>query len=330
MKKIYPYLATIPIVVFALFPPTVVRIPMAPPATWMWMAMAAGFLGFCALYTKALVVTRLAIAYLFISCFFSKGPAVSFNAYIPIAVMAWYYIMCTKVTDWTPLIKSLKVIILLNLILLFLQRIGHEPLFNFGFEKTLLFGSVGNPMQLKSFLIIATAILIGLTKPKILKNKIVLMCAIVLTFVLLLDYAIYHKALKHFLYARGPVWLKTMQLTLRRPFFGWGLGQFKIVFPALASGHFTAEGAWMSPHNCWLQIGFEAGMIGLGLIAGLYLYLLKLIRRIDPFLFFALLIIGLDMSVHFPTRQPQCIFMILAFVAHCARKVKESIWLFQK
>ena len=283
-----------------------------------------------AMHSKTLTITRLAIAYLFISCFFSVGPAVSFNAYIPIAVMAWYYIMCTKVTDWTPLVKSLKVIILLNLILLFLQRIGHEPLFNFGFEKTMLFGSVGNPMQLKSFLIIAIAILIGLTKPKILKNKIVLLISIAVAFALLLDYALYHKALKHFLYARGPVWLKTMQMTLKHPFFGWGLGQYKIVFPALASGHFTAEGAWTAAHNCWLQLGLEAGLIGLGLIAGLYLYLLKQIRRIDPFLFFALLIIGLDMCVHFPTRQTQCIFMILAFVAHCERKVKESRWLLQK
>lgn len=209
-----------------------------------------------------------------------------------------------------------------------MQKIGKDSLCNFGLNDAFVcWGSVGNPMQLKSFFIITCAVLIALTKPKILRNKKVLFGLGVIGIAWLMRYFISHKTFHYFLYARGSVWLATLKLMLKHPFFGWGPGEYKIIFPAVARGGFESEGIWRTAHNCWLQMGFEIGSFGLSLVAGLFIYLLVRLLKIDLYLFFGLAVIALDMSVHFPTRQIQCVFIMIMFLAHCEQKIKEKrLW----
>jgi len=325
MQKLYPYLIAVWIMIFALFPAIEISVPMTENKAIVWLWLISAALGLYTLFFEINIFAKLTIAYLFIDCFFSSAPYLSFTLYIWMVVCAYFYALCARIENWTPVIRTLQIVILLNLILLFMQAIGKDSLVNFGLGKNITsYGNIGNPMQFKSFFIIASTTLIALTKPKILKNKkifkilsIALPCAITI-------YLIKHNSWHYFLYARGPVWLKTLQLSMQRPFVGWGPGMYKIIFPALAHGRFEAEGVWRTAHNCWLQMLFEIGIIGTSFIAGLFISFLIFLRKIDLYLFFGLIIIGLDMLAHFPTRQISCIFLMLMFVAHCDQKIKEK------
>ena len=265
---------------------------------------------------KINVFVKAISVYLFVSCF-SAPPLISFPSYISIVPRIYFYILCTKIDDWKPIVRALITILVLNQLLLLIQWVGRDSLLNFGLKAASCAGTVGNSMQLKSLMIIATAVLIAITKPR--KRYVALA---VLIFLLTSGYATKHNIIQHFLYARGPVWLETFKLYLQHPIFGWGPAMFKTVFPSLVRGGFEAEGVWSITHNCWLQLLFETGAIGFALVSGFFMYLFVKLKKINLYLFFGLAIIALDMMVHFPTRQINCVPIMIVFLAFCERKIK--------
>ena len=53
--------------------------------------------------------------------------------------------------------------------------------------------------------------------------------------------------------------------------FGWGVGLFKESFPALSTEH----GQWLRAHNEYLQVWVEHGVIGLIIVSGFIVGILK-------------------------------------------------------
>lgn len=302
---------------FAVFPPIEIRLPMVSDSAWVWLVLISGCLGLWTIFTKVNVFVKAISAYLFISCFFSSAPLISFTAYITMVPLIYFYILCTKIDDWRPITHALIIILVLNQLLLLMQWAGRDSLLNFGLNAISCSGTVGNPMQLKSLMIIATAALIAITRPK---KRYVILAVIIL--LLTSGYATKHNIIQHFLYARGPVWLETFKLYLQHPIFGWGPGMFKTIFPALVRGTFDLEGVWRTTHNCWLQMLFEVGAVGFLLVSGYFICLFAKLKKIDLYLFFGLAVIALDMLVHFPTRQIQCVPIMIMFLAYCEREIK--------
>jgi hypothetical protein len=319
MQRLYSYLAIIPIIALAVFPPIELHMPLSDNKAWLWLFLISGCLGIYTLFTKINILVKLTAVYIFISCFFSAAPYLSFALYIPIVAWIYFYILCTKIRDWQPVRNALIVILSLNTLLSIMQAIGRDSLLNFGLSNPTCSGVVGNHMQQKSLLIIANAALLGLIRPK--KRYVVLTGAALF---LLLGYAAKHNVISHFLYARGAVWLDTLKLCIAHPFVGWGPGMFKMIFPTIGKGGYVAEGMWYTAHNCWLQMLFETGAIGFSLVAGYFIVLFKQTWEIDRYLFLGLIIIALDMMVHFPTRQIQTVPIMLMFLARCEQKIRES------
>jgi O-antigen ligase len=77
-------------------------------------------------------------------------------------------------------------------------------------------------------------------------------------------------------YNRLIVWERTLELCKMKPIKGWGLGQYKVSYAGIAKRFFpdtfqTAGGkgrSWIRVHNDYLQILFEQGIIGIGLLLG--------------------------------------------------------------
>jgi len=185
-----------------------------------------------------------------------------------------------------------------------------DRLLNFGLKNISSFGILGNPMMQVSFLMVILALLIQYKK--IYRYASLFLIAVVVIFAI--------PKLHYFTYARGDVWLKTFLLTLKHPFFGYGMGTFKGLFPVLATGRYTLEGThWMQAHNCWVQIPFEIGYLGLGILLAMIGIILFKNRKVALILCGAAIIAG-DMLIHFPTRMCQSLILIILFLAFCTKE----------
>ncbi len=134
---------------------------------------------------------------------------------------------------------------------------------------------------------------------------------------------------------RGPIWARALKASAVHPIMGYGIGTFQVVFPVLAEGIMTShpgpwtyewtEGdwiAWRKAHNCWLQILFETGLIGLFLFLGFVCTLFFKLWRHSKIETTAmpltgLVILGVNMTVHFPSRMLQTVIVMIAYLAFC-------------
>ncbi len=358
-KKAISYVAGLMMAVLSLVPPIDFKFPLTNNlGAWFWIVLIAGFFGIYTLFLKINIFVKLIAVYVFISCFFTHAPFISFTAYIPFIACVYFYILCTKIEDWSIVFKILQGVLLLNFLLVIMQSLGKECLLNFGLKAPTCFGVLGNPMQQGSLIILLSAFLISYNKLNIIPAiatvlmmfsptgsllalsagiyayiacvyKKIRLYSIVAIIVLLSYFIFKHNVLANFLYARGPVWEKTLYLSLVypfqhrqffTPFFGWGISTFHIIFPALAFGGFRAEGIWLSAHNCWLQILFELGILGFSIVCTYATYLFYKCRK-DATVLAGLTMVSTDMAIHFPTRMLQSVLIIIGFLAFCQWRI---------
>jgi len=67
---------------------------------------------------------------------------------------------------------------------------------------------------------------------------------------------------------RIAVWKETIRIWHDKHITGWGLGSFRHTFYRMAP-QFARDGHWTQTHNDWLQLLFEQGIVGLGIILSL-------------------------------------------------------------
>jgi len=78
---------------------------------------------------------------------------------------------------------------------------------------------------------------------------------------------------------RLAVYRATLELWSRQPIWGWGLGAFREVFPAVQPAGAVASATWWHAHNDWLELLATTGIIGAALVlAGLVVILTRLGR----------------------------------------------------
>lgn len=257
--------------------------------------------------------------------------------------------------------------------MLMMQIIGRDTLLNFGVSFN-CFGTVGQHMQAASFWTILSAVF-SLLNPYllILAVPVSLVCnsagaflsvgagilfyiwidwhkrmAIGVTLVLVAVFALWIVVTGKFNenvfneISRVKVWTRTVQMSVQRPGFGWGVGSYRYIFPAIgkvgATGEFGEPDTfksipWKTAHNCWLQFFFELGVVGGGGVIGYFCFLLLGLRRMlcraavrwkAVCGLSSLAAVGVNMAIHFPTRQISTVPLMIFIVAYLERLVRDG------
>jgi hypothetical protein len=312
LAPIMKNLALIPLVILSLFPRIDVglKIPFTDSNLWTWLVLLFIFAGVSVLLFRVHLAVKIISLVALFSCFLTTTPFISQFAYMEIVACLYFYILCLKITNWRKVANTLWILLGMNILLMVMQVFHKDSLLNFGGNAS--YGVVGNLMRLKSLLVIISAFLITLYKPKI--NKWLLAGLVALG----VAYFIQHRVSQTFMYARGPVWWETIKLSMKHPFIGWGIGSYKVIFHNIAKGTFTAEGAWMTAHNDFLQILFETGIIGLGVMVA---FMARLFSKARGAILLGLTLVTLSMLVHFPMRQISCVAMLIMYFSYLEKEL---------
>lgn len=350
--KPYTILSLIGIVFISLIPPIDLFLKNPPTDKWFWMVLIAGFLGVLTLFLRTNWFVRIIAVGGFINCFFSCGAYLSFTTYILLVMSCYFYIICSRIEDWELIFNALKSILILNIVMLFMQITGHDNLLNFGtpaltYHNTddTRIGIIGQHMQMSSFSVILSSLLMTVSPWVIIfpiivsilchsfwgilssvvggllylgfRNRTLALRLGLVFFILLFGYAIKNDKISQATAVSGrlPVWSKTIHFSNQHPFVGWGIGTYKNIFPQISH---TGAIPYAQAHNCWLEFAFEIGYLGLLFYLALFLSTAFRLFGVGAIsLFSGLAMIACDMIGHFPTRQIQCIPLIILFFAYC-------------
>lgn len=362
MKNLKAYIAGLMMCIMALLPPMYFQVK-APGEYWPWFVFISGFLGFYLFFIKVSYWIKTVGILGFISCFFSSAPVISFNAYFSLIAGCYFFLLCYRIDDYKPLFKMLQTVLFINIFIMLMQFMGKDVLLNFNVPVG-CYGSVGQHMQTASFSVILTSALISfhpiniffpllasmfcksvgglicfviglmvLIKSKVPKTSFIIM--LILAFIISSGWLVYSgKFIENTSLggARLGIWVELIRQSLINPIEGFGIGTFQHIFPALCKMSNVYEirhsMSWKTAHNCWLQIYYETGIIGLIFSISYFIYLFKklsdLIRRKifknqAIFCLAGLLMIVTNMMFHFPTRMIQCVLILIFFFAYCER-----------
>ena len=363
MKKKLAYAVAFIVSVFIMTPPWNISVTcQVNNLLWLWSVALAGLFIFSYIYTSAPLPIKLLVLYAFVGSFFSAAPYWSFMMTIPVIISAYFYVACREIEDFEIVQKMVQAAFLLICSFLIVQIAGYDTLYNFNRPQPMVIGTIGNPMIsatlitcLAPFLLTYRKLnIIPLCLIAIITNSAGMVAALAagITFYVIMKIkrrwlriaaigliigAVFASgapqyAAKRFKDGRGPIWKRTVELTLKRPWTGYGISAYQLVFPAM-SKDLTVLGIteeWnienikgtqvpaLRAHNDYLQIIFEMGFIGLLLFGAFMFWLIRLFKaRTDEAItaMTGLVIIGTLMLSHFPTRLFHVIPVILCFLA---------------
>lgn len=362
MKNIVAYIVGLCICTLGLLPPIDFAVT-APQENFPWIFLATAFAGFYLLFLKVNPIVKAIPIFGLVNCFFSAAPVLSFVAYFSLVACCYFYLLCTYIKNYTPIFEMLFCLLILNIVIFAMQFIGHDPLLNF--KNNICYGIAGQHMQSASFIVILTAALTPRLRPSVFFTFIAgFLChslgAFLCASVGLISFANsridFRKFLKLFVFLFGlfvvmmfvygkfeayfslgngrlGVWWSAFKLSLVHPIIGYGIGTFKVLFPVLGKmGIYTIP--WKTAHNCWIQIFFEMGLIGLSGAFFIFWYLITNLIKLTGRAIFnkqavccigGLLMIATNMLFHFPTRQLNCILIIIFFLSYAERVVNNGL-----
>lgn len=114
-------------------------------------------------------------------------------------------------------------------------------------------------------------------------------------------------------------WRRTVELTNERPWTGWGIGTYKVIFPVKGG---ISGIPWKTAHNDWLQFLFELGypmfvLLMVGVVGVSWRLMIRYNEIVCSRVLAGFSMIVVDMTVHFPARMIQSVLLILIFLAYC-------------
>lgn len=378
MKKYLGHIIALIVAIFILTPPWDIGVTcQVNNLLWLWSVALAGFFAFLYMNTSAPLPIKLLVIYAFIGSFFSAAPYWSFMMTIPTVISAYFYLACRNIEDFEPVQKAVQSAFFLICSFLVVQfAVGRDTLYNFNRPEPMIIGTIGNPMIsatlitcLAPFLLtykkiniiplcliaiithsagMVAALAAGIAFYSIMKIKGIwmksLITVIVIAVVCLSGAPQY--AAKRFKDGRGPIWKRTIKLTMKRPIVGWGISSYQLVFPAmshdLAVPLGTVNPGWeienlkgnqvpaLQAHNCWLQFWFELGTAGMILLLAFVVWLISLsfrTFRTDRTItaMTGLIILGVIMLFHFPTRLWYSVPVFLCYLAYYEILMKKEV-----
>lgn len=128
---------------------------------------------------------------------------------------------------------------------------------------------------------------------------------------------------------RLQTWKDTIHYANMKPWFGWGPGTYKFVFPQLTerSRHIgqAINLPYKSAHNFIAQLLFEVGYPLTFFILASIAWLIFVLWYLQKTMCLSgLAMIFTDGLVHFPDRMIQTVLLIILFIAFCERQVRDG------
>ncbi len=343
--KPYTITSFVLLVLLSLVPPIefVLKNPEHP--TWLWMIAIAAFFGMYTLFIKTDIFVKIIAIAGFLNCFFSVSPYISFTSYCSLILCCYFYICCTRIEDWSLVFKAAQSILLLNTLLLVLEFFHKDTLMDWGQNYINNYGILGHHMQMGSFAVIISALLLSFSKINIIfPLAVAVFCnsswsfisagigvfvyfstrdkkfAIYILVLIAILFGLYniksHKIQENLNHTSGriEVWEKSFELGNKRPLTGWGIGTYKEVFFPLS--RMTCV-PWKTAHNFIAELDFEVGHVFTAcLLFGLGWLAFALFQRKLWIVLSGLAMIFCDALVHFPDRMIQTVPIIIIFLAY--------------
>ena len=130
---------------------------------WLYMICAAGFFGFLLWKTNINIWLKVLSVFLFISCFFSQAPALSFNAYA-LCVFALYLLWALKHCDFKIVVRFIEAAFWFEVFLGILQMLGKDVLLSFSNRETVFMGTMMQYMRCASVILCMAPFLLWKSK----------------------------------------------------------------------------------------------------------------------------------------------------------------------
>jgi len=128
--------------------------------TWLYWFMVAALFGMYLLTRKLPVTLKILSVYLFLTCFVSQIPYVSFNAYILI-VATFYFFLIYKKCDYKIIFNMIAAAFWLQVFIVTMQLLGFDTLQSFDTHRHNVFlGTVMQYMRFSSLLAILAPLLV--------------------------------------------------------------------------------------------------------------------------------------------------------------------------
>ena len=165
MRKAISYVLGFAVGLLAVAPPLNYNIPVVINSyLWLYGFIVAALMGMYLFSTAFPRELKVLIAYLFVGCFFSMVPYLSFNAFILVVVAAWAFLGFAT-GDKEPVLNMVAAAFWVQVIIAGAQLMGADKLMNFDRPEPVFLGTVMQYMRFGSLLAIMTPLLV-------LKNKL--------------------------------------------------------------------------------------------------------------------------------------------------------------
>lgn len=354
MKKIIPYLVFPFLIFLALIPPINFFVTRPENDAWYMIVLIMAYAGVFILFIKTDWFIKVIAIWSLALCFICASPLTAFTSYFSVIVCCYLYLLCRQIQDWSIIFKTFQTLLFLNVIVMIMQMTGHDSLLNFGLGHSITgYGIVGQHMQMGSFSIVLSAVLLpfslwNLVFPFVTaifcNSSWTLLTAGIGVFMLIdirskkwARVFLVGSLLIAFIYAlktgkidqnigpengRWTIWMQSLKWANKHPWVGYGAGTYKLLFPSF---YLTKAIPYKTAHNWLIQIIFEMGY-------PFALFLLSLIGRLGYRLWCAkesicligLVMILIDMEVHFPERMLQTVGILICFFAYCQTKLQRQ------
>ncbi len=151
------------LLIFALFPPLAKEGTISMPSNvWAWILLFFGIIAIFFLNSSKLnICIKILGLYLYIACFFSQLPHVSFFCYFNVLLCISFYLLCRylKKEELEFQLNLFPALLLLQFIFLTVQTLNKDAIFNSLDTHHIKFGTIGNTSMLGCFLITIGGIL---------------------------------------------------------------------------------------------------------------------------------------------------------------------------
>lgn len=160
MKLAASYFLAASLALLIIAPPFDYSIPlMINSFHWSYLVIVSGLLGLLLCRQSISVFLKFLAVYLFVGCFLSQAPYLSFNAYILVVFSLWLY-QAFRHCDYKPVFDLIEAAFWLEVILVLFQLGGYDRLLNFDRPEKVFLGTVMQYMRFASVLTILSPFLL--------------------------------------------------------------------------------------------------------------------------------------------------------------------------
>ena len=157
---ILSYFAAVCLGLLAIAPPLEYSIPvMVNSFGWVYTVIVSALMGMFLLSKRLPLTFKMLVVYLWLSCFISFAPYLSFNAYILI-IASLYFFLIFKHCDFKIILNMVEAVFWIQVFFGCMQMLGLDTLMNFDRPQPVFLGTVMQYMRFASHLAMLAPLLI--------------------------------------------------------------------------------------------------------------------------------------------------------------------------